>query len=65
MTQSPTPETDAAAAGADIELTSEDEPGGQHESRRDSPLTTDEQAQDETPRCSLATPDLAHPVRTA
>jgi hypothetical protein len=47
MTQSPTPETDAAAAGADIELTGEDEPGGQHGSRRDSPLTTDEQAQDE------------------
>ncbi len=47
MTTAQPPESDAAAAGAEIELTGDDEPGGRHKVASDAPLTTHEQSQEE------------------
>ncbi len=47
MTTAQPPESDAAAAGAETELTGDDEPGGRHKVASDAPLTTHEQSQEE------------------
>ncbi len=47
MTTAQPPESGAAAAGAEIELTGDDEPGGRHKVASDAPLTTYEQREEE------------------
>ncbi len=66
MTTAQPPESDAAAAGAEIELTGDDEPGGRHEVAGDAPLTTHEQSQEEhfPVRPSNSASDDVPPLRT-
>ena len=61
MTAAQPPESDAAAAGAEIELTGDDEPGGRHKVASDAPLTTHEQSQEGHSRSGPATPDRPSP----